>query len=223
MKNTELTANQLILMFNKIKDNFEESQREIKASREEFKESREEILRMSKETDKRFQESREELLRMSKETNRQFKETDKKINKISGMFSTQWGKLMEALVEPACLKLFKGRNIDVTRTYKNVKIKNNQVDAEFDVVLANGTEVVVVEVKTDMSIEKVNHFINQLAVFRTYMPEYADKKLYGAVAGIKYSEESDKYAYRQGLFVLRNSGDYVLEIANSEGFEPKLF
>ncbi len=208
MKGTELTPAQLMLMFKEVREMFKETDRQFKETDKKFQETD----RQFKETDKKFQE-----------TDRQFKETDKKINKISGMFSSQWGKLMEALVEPACLKLFKSRGIDVTRTYKNVKIKNGNVDAEFDVVLANGAEVVVVEVKTDMTIDKVNHFINQLSVFRTYMPEYADKQLYGAVAGIKYSEESDKYAYRKGLFVLRNSGDYILEIANSDNFKPKLF
>ncbi len=74
-----------------------------------------------------------------------------------------------------------------------------------------------------MTVEKINHFTEQLSLFKTYMPEYADKKLYGAVAGIKYSEHSDKYAYKQGLFVIRNSGDYILEIANPESFVPKLF
>ncbi len=164
-----------------------------------------------------------EIREMFKETDKQFKETDKKNNKLSGLFSNQWGKLMEALVEPACLKLFKARNIDVTRSYKNVKIKNGNIDAEFDVVLANGKEVVIVEVKTDMSVDKVKYFIEKLSNIKTYMPEYVDKKVYGAVAGIQYSEHSDKYAYRQGLFVLRNSGDYILEIANPENFTPNCF
>ncbi len=226
MTDTTLTPAQLLLMFKEIRESFKETDRLIKENQKQFRESQQEIIRLSKETDKKFKETDKQFKetdKQFKETDKQFKETDKKINKISGLFSNQWGKLMEALVEPACLKLFKARNIDVTRTYKNIKIKKGNIDAEFDVILANGTEVVVIEVKTDMSVEKVKYFVEKLSQFKTYMPEYADKKIYGAVVGIKYSEQSDKYAYRQGLFILRNSGDYILEIANNENFNPKLF
>ncbi len=165
----------------------------------------------------------EEISRKFEETDKQFKETDKKINKVAGIFSSQWGKLMEALIEPACLKLFKARGIDVNYTYSNVKVKTKEVEAEFDIVLENGNEVVIIEVKTDMTVKKIDHFLETLSKIKTYLPRYADKKIYGAVAGIKYNEQSDKYAYRQGLFVLRNTGDYIIEIANSKQFSPKVF
>ncbi len=216
MEDIELTPSQILLAFREIRESLKETRELSQEDRKRFKENQQEMIRMSKETDKQFKENQQEMIRMSKET-------DKKINKLSGLFSNQWGKLMEALVEPSCLKLFKARNIDVTRSYKNIKIQNKNIDAEFDIVLANGEEVVVVEVKTDMSVDKVKYFMEKLSQFKTYMPEYADKKVYGAVAGIKYSEQSDKYAYRQGLFILRNSGDYILEIANPENFNPKLF
>ncbi len=206
----------------------EEMERMARETEKKFKESREEMERMSREADKKFNEKME---RISKEADKKFnekmermaRETEKKLNKISGIFSSQWGKLMEALIEPACLKLFKSRNIDVTRTQTNTKIKRQQEEAEFDIILTNGTEVVIVEVKTDMTVNKIDHFIEKLSRIKIYIPELKNKKVYGAVAGIKYSEQSDKYAYRKGLFVLRNSGDYVIEIANPFTFKPYAF
>ncbi|MGK7957213.1 MAG: DUF3782 domain-containing protein, partial [Crocosphaera sp.] len=43
---------------------------------------------------------------------------------------------------------------------------------------------------------------------------------YGAVAGIEIEEGADKYAYRQGLFVLAQSGETV-NILNDEQFNPQ--
>ena len=51
-------------------------------------------------------------------------------------------------------------------------------------------------------------------------PEYNDKQLYGAVAGIEIEQGADKYAYRQGLFVLDQSGENVV-ILNNEQFQQK--
>ncbi|MFM6660361.1 MAG: DUF3782 domain-containing protein, partial [Microcystis panniformis] len=51
-------------------------------------------------------------------------------------------------------------------------------------------------------------------------PEYNHKQLYGAVAGIEIEEGADKYAYRQGLFVLAQRGENVA-ILNDTDFQPK--
>jgi hypothetical protein len=46
------------------------------------------------------------------------------------------------------------------------------------------------------------------------------KQLYGAVAAIEIEEGADKYAYRQGLFVLAQAGE-AIAILNNLDFQPK--
>ncbi len=46
--------------------------------------------------------------------------------------------------------------------------------------------------------------------------------MYGAVAGIEIEESADIYAYRQGLFVLAQSGE-TMDILNSDDFEAKVW
>lgn len=183
----------------------------------------EKVWIMFQETDKKFKETERLLTEKFEETGRQFKETDKQLKRLSGLFTTQWGKLMEALILPSCLKLFKLRGIDIQRTYSNVKIQGKKLDAEFDIVLANGKEVVIVEVKTTMTPNYVDEFLEKMLNIRTYFPEFKEKIIYGAVAGIKYENASDKYAYKNGLFVLINSGENIIKIANKKQFEPKEF
>ncbi len=55
---------------------------------------------MYQETDKKFQE-----------TEKLVKENGKRIKELSKLFTTQWGKLVEALVRPASLRLFLERGI----------------------------------------------------------------------------------------------------------------
>ncbi|MGF1570786.1 MAG: DUF3782 domain-containing protein, partial [Nodosilinea sp.] len=59
-----------------------------------------------------------------------------------------------------------------------------------------------------------------LGRFRDFFPEHAQRQLYGAVAGIAIESDADRYAYRQGLFVLAQSGEHVV-ILNDAQFQPR--
>jgi hypothetical protein len=52
------------------------------------------------------------------------------------------------------------------------------------------------------------------------MPRYADVNAMGAVAGMVVPNSVARYAYRQGLFVLAQSGDSVV-ILNDDNFTPQ--
>ena len=78
----------------------------------------------------------------------------------------------------------------------------------------------MVEVKSSLGVNDVKELQSDLDKFRQFFPEYAQKQLYGAVAGIEVEEEADRYAYRQGLFVLAQAGETV-SILNNPDFQPK--
>jgi hypothetical protein len=52
--------------------------------------------------------------------------------------------------------------------------------------------------------------------------EYADKKIIGAVAGMRIPSDSYKLAEKNGLLVLTQSGKNIA-VMNPEGFRPKEF
>ncbi len=183
----------------------------------------EQVMLMFKETDRILTEKFQETDRQIQETNKQFKETDRRIKQLNELFTSHWGKLMEALITPSCLKLFKDRGIDIKRTYSNIEIESDELSGEFDIVLANGEQVVVIEVKTTLKTNIVDEFLEKMKRIKEYLPEHRDKTVYGAVAAIKYDENSDKYAYRKGLFVIKNSGEGLLKIANNKNFKPLEF
>ena len=55
------------------------------------------------------------------------------------------------------------------------------------------------EVKSSLGVNDINELIEDLTEFRTFFPEYSQKQLYGAVAGIEIEEGANKYAYPEML------------------------
>ncbi len=74
----------------------------------------EQVWLMFKETDKKFQE-----------TDKQLRETDKKIKELSNLFTSQWGKLVESLVEGDLVNVLNKRGVRVERTIQRVKGNHN--------------------------------------------------------------------------------------------------
>jgi hypothetical protein len=186
-----------------------------------------ELTTAQKETERRFQETERLLKEQSQETDRllreQSQETDRRIrevNKQIGDLGGKWGRFVENMVAPACETLFLKRGIPVHQVSQRMKKRLNGQTLEIDVLVTNENHVLVGEVKSSLGVNDVKDLMDDLRRFREFFPEYAQKQLYGAVAGIEIEEGADKYAYRQGLFVLAQAGEAV-SILNNPDFEPR--
>ena len=189
--------------------------RGIAAEREEQAKERNHRL---KETE-RLQ--RETALQMQ-ETDRRMQETDRRLKKAEGLFTTQWGKLLESLVEGDLVPLLKDRGIDVNTTYQRRTGRRNGEHVEFDIVATNGADTVVVEVKTTLRPEDVREFLRKLSFFAEWFQDHRRDRILGAVAYLKSDESVTRHAERQGLFVIRATGSSA-SILNSPDFEPRAF
>jgi hypothetical protein len=193
----------------------------------ELVEAQKETERCFQETERRFQETERILKEQSLETERILKEqslkTDRQITRLSkeiGNLGGKWGRFVENMVAPACETLFLNRQIPVHQVSQRVRKRLDGKTLEIDVLVTNENHVLVVEVKSSLSVDDVKELIKNLTEFRQFFPEYNHKQLYGAVAGIEMEEGADKYAYRQGLFVLAQRGENVA-ILNDTEFQPK--
>ena len=203
--------------------------REVSEKQEESEQQRMKSAREIAEIWKLFKETRqhmEETDRQMKETDRQMKETDRRIDKrmkkLEGLFTTQWGKLMESLVEGDLVALLQARGIRVESTYPRVKGRRNGEHYEFDILAGNGAELVVVEVKTTLNVDHVKQFLAKLGRFMEYQPVYRGKQVYGAVAYLQAEQAAEVYAQRQGLYVIRATGSSA-SIINDTDFTPRVF
>ena len=189
-----------------------------KASLEDTWELLGELISSQKETDRQLKETDRQIEKLGKSqeaTDRQLKATDRR-------FNSQWGKLIESLVEGDIVNKFSERGIKVQGTTQRLKKLFEGKEYEFDIIAHNGDEIVVVEVKTTLDVDKVDHFIEKLKIFKNIYPEYADKKIYGAVAYLVADSASDKYSQNQKLFVIRATGNSSA-IVNPPNFEARIF
>ncbi|MBF2056936.1 MAG: DUF3782 domain-containing protein [Cyanobacterium sp. T60_A2020_053] len=197
-----------------------------KETERRFQETKDILKEQSLETDRRFQETDrrfQETDRRFQETDRRFQETDRQITRLSkeiGNLGGKWGRFVENMVAPSCETLFLSRGIPVHQVSQRVKKRLDGDILEIDVLVTNENHVLVVEVKSSLGVNDVKDLIKDLQRFKRFFPEYSQKNLYGAVAGIEIEEGADKYAYRQGIFVLGQSGESVV-IFNGDEFQPK--
>jgi len=228
-------------LFREVAHRFEETDRQFKETDhliKELRESQRETDRQFKETDRKFQEtdhlikelreSQRETDRQFKETdrkfqktNRQFKETDRKLRKLEKLFTSQWGRLMEALVEGDLVALLNQRGIAITDTTS--RLKGRHADGgnfEFDIIAHNGREVVVIEVKTTLRPKDVEHFLDKLDHIKRWVPRYADNILYGAMAWLTAVAGAEAMVQNQGLLSIRATGDSA-SIVNPIDFRPR--
>jgi len=189
---------------------------ELRASQKETAQQQKETAQQMKETDRR-----------QKETDRQLKETDRQLKETDRRFNSQWGRLVESLVEGNLAVLLLARGIEVHTTMSNVKTHFTRDDGvrqhkEFDILVVNGDDVVVVEVKTTLTPDKVRHFLASMEDVLRYFPDYRSRRVYGAVAHVRSESEAAVYAERRGLFVIRATGDSA-SIVNRDDFRPVSF
>jgi hypothetical protein len=208
---------------------FQETDRRFQETDRKFQESRE-------EADRKFQESREEADRRLQELDRKFQETDRllrtqsevadqrigTLNKKLGKLDNRLGEFVEGFVRPAVLRLFQARGLAVREVHPDIEVEREEEGMQIDLLVVNGAEAVLVEVKSKLTQADVDEHIERLDKFKRLMPRYADVRALGAVAAMVVPREVGQYAYRQGLFVLAQSGESVV-ILNDAKFQPRVW
>jgi hypothetical protein len=101
--------------------------------------------------------------------------------------------------------------------------ENNRTMTDIDILLSNTDTVMAVEVKRQLDDKRdVDDHLERMERIRKYPPaEVAGKKLVGAMAGGVVDDDTRRYAYESGFFVLELTGDTVQLIPPPDGFVPK--
>ena len=169
------------------------------------------------------QEQKEAEAKAERErTMAELKRTVERTSRAVDSLTSRWGRFVEELVEPSVLELFQAKGIDVQEIYPRARVKRQGIAMEIDILAVDETELVLVECKSRLSKDDVDEFLEKLSRFKEAFPHYKNYQAYGAVAGIEINEGIDRYAYRQGLFVIKTAGNMV-KIVNSDNFQPKIW
>ena len=202
-----------------LKDTAKQQKDTAKQQKESHKAFKEEIKESQMKFDKDMKESRIEFDKKLEESRIEF---DKKMNKMRGIWSNAWGDFVESLVSGSLVKMLQEWIPSINQIMKNIECHRNGLDCEIDIIAVNNEALVAVEVKSTLNTKDVNNFLEKLQNFTMFFPQFKNYKVYGAVAYLKVTQSADKFAMKQGLFVIRATGDSG-EILNKKGtFEPKV-
>ena len=190
----------------------------MSSAKEEVWEILRKLALSSEETDRRMQKTDLQM----KETDRRMQETDRKLKEVTkaiGRLGNRLGEFVEEMVRPAVVRLFQQRGIAVHQVFRGAYAERDGDAMEIDLLVVNNVDVVLVEVKSELKVDDVKEHTQRLERFKKLFPQYANFHVMGAVAGMVVTEETARFAYRQGLFVLAQSGDTVT-IRNDADFQP---
>jgi len=171
---------------------------------------------MFQETDKKFKETDKMFQEMIAEQKR----IEKKSRDLEHLFRFKWGELVESLVEGKLVKLLNNRGIPVNQTTRRYEVKFNNKDYEFDIIAINGTDAVIVEVKTSLSVKYVKVFIEKMKIIKEILPIYRPFNVIGSIAFLNHHQQAEKYAQSKGLLTIRATGESAY-ITNPEEFVAK--
>ena len=186
-----------------------------------------ELIQSQKETERLLQEQSQESDRRFRETDRRFRETERvmkeqnqRVDEQLGKLGNRLGEFVEWQVRPAAVRLFQERGIDVNELSADLSVQKGDDGLEIDLLVVNGSEAIAIEVKSKLTKADVDEHLERLDKFKRLLPRYQNLKILGAVAAMVTPSEVASYAYRQGLFVIAQSGDDLV-ILNDQKFKPK--
>jgi predicted nuclease of restriction endonuclease-like RecB superfamily len=151
-----------------------------------------------------------EVSESQKESDRAMKESKEDFNRRLGALTNLFGDFTEAMMAPKLCEKFREFGLDFHKASRDIKIKDKvkNFSLEVDFLLENGDKAVLVEVKTKLTVERVNKHIERLEKMRAYANLRGDKRAFlGAVAGVVVTDEAKNYALDHGFYLIEPSGE----------------
>ena len=191
----------------------EEFDQRLKASEEWLKTSREEFDRRHTEHQRRMDEVNKQQAEAAKqwaEHQRWMKQADKRWGDIANV----QGEIAEDLFRRNAVTALRSHGIQVDDVYTNLKVPGVR---EYDIVLVNGREAVVLEIKNKLRSDDITKFLHtQLPQFKTAFPQYERYQVYGGIGALVMSHEQEAAVSEVGLFVLTQGEDGAAHLQKPE-------
>ena len=139
------------------------------------------------------------------ETSRVIKEVGRRM----GSMASNQGDVAEEFFYNTLFDKPEVGGIRFDRVLKNIGGGKPGHQAQFDVVMHNGSSMAIVEVKYKAHTNDIEQVERQLERYRDIFPEYKDYKLFGGIAAFSMSDDVVSAAQEKGLFVLKRKGELL--------------
>ena len=182
----------------------------------QFKEQLKETDRQLKETDRQLKEQLKEtdrqLKEQLKETDRHLKEKFSELKEYVGGIGRNNGDVAESYFYETLANTMKIGNLDFDFIEKNVKRINRRqnLEGEYDIILTNSESIAIIEVKYKFHPNDIDKVLNKkIPTFKKSFPDKKDYKLYIVIAGFCIPDDTKKFAFDNGFFVLSQGGGKI--------------
>ena len=164
------------------------------------------------ESIKELRKSQAQTDEQMRKTDEQMKKTDEKIVKLTENINgvnKSIGEDAETFFYTSLKKNPYLGEIKFDFVDKRFFRKKDGVSLEIDVFMENGKSVGLVEVKNKVTKKAIGQIENQVNKFKDFHPSFNSYKIYGAIAGKIFPENSQREALKKGFFVIVQQGDHV--------------
>ena len=210
----DLTANvkQLSIETRAFQQEMREFKDEMREFKDEMREFKDEMREFKDKTDRYIVEMRNE----SREMNRRW-----------GDISNSLGMLVENIVAPSIPRVLQEvlGCPDGGEQFLTVRYKSVQPDGrtrEFDAIAGCGDFLLINETKSRLGPSDIDSFIEVLKTARDFLPQYAERKIVGALATLYLDPSLVTAGEHRGLLMLGMT-DQAMEVLNSKDFHPSVY
>jgi len=159
-----------------------------------------------------------------KETEKQMKERsdrlDKKIDKLSdyvGSIGKNQGFVAEEFFINSISDTLELGGIQYDELNKNMAKKTKKAEGEFDIVLVNGKELALIEVKYKAHEKDIDDLVNKKHKnFKVLYPEYNDYVHHLGLASFYIYDDIKTKAKENNVMILQRKGDLLVTTLPSE-------
>jgi hypothetical protein len=149
-------------------------------------------------------------------------EETRKVKKIWGDLANKMGTVAEDVVAPNIPRLaveeFGLTEVeDMLLRTRRTSRRGEKRQREYDLVCAGPDKVIVVEVKSTLTLDKIQAVPARLREFFDFFPEYADRELIGVVASWSIEEKLLLPISKAGLYGIAMGDDTMDVVARPSG------
>ena len=168
------------------------------------------IASLAMKTDEELNRLKEAQLK----TDEQLKKTDEQLKKLAeqvGGIGNNQGAVAEEYFYNSLKEKMKLLGMEFDDIGLNWKKSKKGIEDEFDIVLINGKNIALIEVKYKAHKNDVERLDKKVKNFRKLFPEYSHLKLYAGIASFHIYEVAKELAKQKGYFVLKRNGNVIEE------------
>ena len=152
-----------------------------------------------------------------KETNEQIKKTQASLKKLSKLFGSSrknQGPIVEEFFYNSLKADLVVGGVKYYHINLNVKPPDNPDDEEYDIVMVNSEQVLLIEVKLKAHPSDIKQLKKKMISYKKYFPQHQDFKLIGALATFSAKAILKSSKLFPGMMILQRSGKVIKTVVS---------